>query len=246
MTPAVYRLTYTLHEPMFFASRELGAQYITEPVLGSYSQPFALGWVRAPYRLEGDAVTRPAYRAHLSPLNAAGWYVTPARPVGAPVMRAERFNALGEGYRSRMGQGVVIDDMEGLLGDKTDRAVNRPQQGSIRFLTRGNQMVSWAISTGEAPAFPAWVRLGKTLAKAALSVATVAVVGQGQGRFQARALLNPVDLPPEVRPIRFDLIGVRPVPLLRDALLDGPHLSTADGPLPVGMAWRFPGEAGGA
>lgn len=239
----VFRLRYTLHEPLFYAARELGTQYLTEPVLSSYAQPYALGWVSAPYRVAGEQVSRPAYAADLLPLAVRGIYVTPAEAEGRPRMHTERFNALGEGYRSRMDQGAVVDELSVLMveGGK-GRAVNRPQQGSIRFLGRGNVLQSFLIvrAGAEVPPLPAWVRLGKTLAKARLESEEAGVRGPCVGEFLSAAALNPVDLPAGLRPLRFDLVGVRPVPLLRAAMLAGEHLDTDAGCLPAGMAFRFP------
>lgn len=230
----IYRLHYILHEPVFFASRELGAQYLTEAVLGNYAQAYALGWAASPWRLEAGAP--PRYQEDLGSLQN---YVTPARPEGPILMRTERFNAQGEGFRSRMDQGAVVDDLDILMEEGAKgRALNRPQQGVIRFLARGNNFISYAFS--EKPIeFPKWIRMGKTMAKTSLSANRLTIKGNETGNYSCAALLNPADLPTGTKAKRFDLIGVRPIPLLRNAVLDGPYFLTEDGFLPNGLHWRF-------
>ncbi len=74
---AVYRLT--LHENLFFATREIGRLYETGRYLHNYALSYALGLAVAPYH-SPDAT--PRYADDLAALNAAGIYVTPARPLG--------------------------------------------------------------------------------------------------------------------------------------------------------------------
>lgn len=55
-------------------------------------------------------------------------------------------------------------------------------------------------------------------------------------------LLNPADLPPDVRLELFDLISVPPTPLVRNAVLGGRFYRLPDGTmLPVGMRFGVEG-----
>jgi hypothetical protein len=61
-----------------------------------------------------------------------------------------------------------------------------------------------------------------------MSKARVEVVDLGQalaceGTFRVDGLLNPADLPADVRVSTFRLVNVRPVPLLEGAVFEGPY-----------------------
>lgn len=236
----VIRLCYTLHEPVLFVSREFGSLYQTEPFLGHYAQAYALGLAPTVYGRPGRQ--GPQYATELASLVARGLYLTPASPVGPVRLRFERFNALGEGRRSRMDQGVVVDSLDVLLSGKKGRATNRPQQGTFQFLDRGSVFEAFAIVSGDAkwPVVPSWVRLGKTLGKAHVATNESPSVTPADGAFASAAYLATSDLPQGLVPESFDLLSVPPVPILRRAQLTGPHLQTRFGALPEGLMFRFP------
>src|SRR5258708_34121682 len=73
MAVEIYRADLTLMEHTFFASREVGIYYETEPVLGNYALAYALGLCAAPYYWGGP----PRYKEDLGPLNSRGLHVTP-------------------------------------------------------------------------------------------------------------------------------------------------------------------------
>lgn len=235
----IFRLEWELHEPLLFVSRELGSLYQTEPVIGHYAQVYALGWATSPYQLSGPETVTPRYGADLAPLAEVGTYITPARPCAGVRTRFERFNVAGEGYRSRMDQGVVVDSLGILLSGGKGRAINRPQQGVWQLVERGTRFESFVLCN-EPPTIPTWVRLGKTNAKAAVTVTEGQINGERQGDFLSAAWLCPLDLPDDATALGFDLLAIPPVPILRTPRLRGRYLETSFGAVPADMRFRFP------
>lgn len=85
----LYRCTLELHDSLYYATREIGRLYETEPVLHNYALCYALGLVDSDRHLttvSEDHSYRyfcpdqvPKYQEHLMPLNDRGIYVTPAK-----------------------------------------------------------------------------------------------------------------------------------------------------------------------
>src|SRR5436305_12305133 len=68
----------TLHDYLFYASREMGRLYETEKYLHNYGLTYALGLAKAPY----TSLTQiPRYPEDLNKVNELGVYVTPACPL---------------------------------------------------------------------------------------------------------------------------------------------------------------------
>lgn len=234
---SAWRIHYKLLEPMFFASREIGTVYMCEPLISSYAQPYALGWVsKAPYRVCGEQLQKPNYAHDLMPLNQARQYLTPAAPVEGTIrMRLERFNALGETYWYRMSQGVVVQKIT--QRSQKVSAVNMPQQGQFRVVCAGSELVAILLAP-TLPLIPPYCRLGKFMSKAKVTVTALGEVAARDGEFEATGLVNPADLPEDkLSPIAYEMINVRPVPLLKRARLRGPYWIVQDVTVPRGMAY---------
>ena len=142
-------------EPVFFASRELSDTYYTEGAIGNYALAYAFGWVRSPYRLEGEATGRPTYKEDLEPI-AQACYVLPASPInGRVTFRFERFNALSDAYWYAMTNNRVATAREDLpiqrQGNKPSsfRASNFPQTGRLRMIERGNKFQTLVLGNCE-------------------------------------------------------------------------------------------------
>src|SRR5690242_17268410 len=118
----VYRGTLTLHEHVYFASREMGILFATEPVLGNYALTYALGLCSSPYYWEGG----PRYKQDLTPLNDAGVYVTPGA-FEQFYFAFQQFNAQTDTYYSRFDQNAI-----GTARDQKARPNNYPQAGKLR------------------------------------------------------------------------------------------------------------------
>jgi CRISPR-associated protein Csc1 len=236
----ILSVRWELHEPMLFVARELGSVYQTEPVIGHYAQAYSLGLAPSRYGLTADETMGPRYEADLTPLAKSGIYLTPARPIGPVRTRFERFNAMGEGYRSRMDQGAVVDSLGILLTDgAVGRAINRPQQGVWQLVERGVCFEAFLVCKGAPPSLPAWTRIGKTSAKAAITVSEGKVHGRREGEFESVAWLCALDLPDDAVALGFDLLAIPPVPLLRSPRLRGRFLETSFGSIPADLGFRF-------
>jgi CRISPR-associated protein Csc1 len=115
---------------------------------------------------------------------------------------------------------------------------NRPQHGRIRMLAIGNTAVCHLISH-DPLTLPRYIRLGKFMSKARITVAEQPVnIVQRQDQ-QISLLLNPADLPPGYRLAAFDLVAVPPTPLVQNAVLSGEFYEVGNGRyLPIGMQFN--------
>lgn len=241
----VYRCELTLMEATFFSSREVSATYQTEPLIGNIALAYAFCFCQSPYFNDGTIY----YKKHLGELNERGIYVTPGTVMGKPRFTIGQFNAQADTYWYAMGAGAIVtrpDDGWAIGAGKTWRIVradgtrkiaaeSRPQYGRIRFLAIGNQAVGYVLSR-EPLTIPRYVRLGKFMSKARVTVKEMPVTEVEQEGVVISFLLNPADLPPEMPLAVFDLISVPPTPLVRNARLSGRFYRLQDDTLlPVGM-----------
>jgi len=242
----IYRCELTLMEPTFFSSREVSAYYQTEPLIGNIALAYAFQLCQAPYFNDGTI----HYREHLAALNERGMYVTPATIVGEPRFSLGQFNAQADAYWYAFANNVIVTRPDGTWVEKQGQAwyihwpdgrrqkvglENRPQHGRIRYLAIGNRAAGYVLSRGPLR-LPSYIRLGKFMSKARVQAEEVSYdMVEAQG-VRVPFLLNPADLPPEVRLDVFDLISVPPTPLVRNAVLSGRFHRLADGTLlPAGM-----------
>lgn len=236
----VYRLELTLHEKVFFASREIDELFQTEPVLGNYALTYALGLAVTPYRLS-EREDRPYYREDFSVLNDTGIYVTPGTPLNAPTLEVERFNGMVESYWYKMANNAVVSDLAVRLDGARAPVTNFPQKGRLRMLSRGNRFACYVFAR-EALTLPRYIRLGKFLGKT-----RVAVTHEWRDppthtarEVQVDVFLNPLDLSAETQLGYYDFFNLPPVPLIRNAQLSGRLYALGEAHLPADMAYGFP------
>ena len=246
----ILRCDLTLLENTFFSSREVGNFYQTEPVIGNYALAYALGLAIAPYENRGEI----RYAEDLGALNRRGIYVTPAQIIGQARFKIEQFNAMTDSYWYAMGNNALITKPDGWDTEQSgsawyivERATgrrkkigtsNRPQIGRIKMLGIGNQARCYLLYTGESPRLPSYIRLGKWNSKAKVSFQPVTFQTVQLDRAIGTPLLNPVDLAEATKLQTFDMIGIHPVPLIRNAIISGPFYRLADQEqtlLPVNM-----------
>ena len=219
----ITRCQLTLHDTLFYATREMGTLYETERYIHNYALSYALfndAVIRVPYFC---ASYKPDYAADLSKLNDAGIYVTSARPLiwdyilvtwkMAQVTwyrRPERFG--GKNYPKNLG-----------------RAKELAPESAFEF---------FVLSTAPVE-LPHWIRLGKWMSKAEVQVTWQGQPVKKTGLFTANHPLNPLDVPGHL--IAFDLISMPPVSLVVNARLKGEYYELPDKIcLPVGMRYVFP------
>lgn len=229
--PHIYRCMLRLLEPTFFSTREISALYQTDPFIGHLALCYALGLVPSRYYNDGKTIH---YRADLATLNEQGIYVTPATMRGTVRFTLGQFNAQPESYWSAMGNNALITVPDGMWAEKdgntwyitdgTQRrkhgVENRPQFGRIRTLAIGNEAEFFIIS--EVPqTVPSYIRLGKWMSKARVSVQELFNVSEQAGGTIS-FLLAVADLPSTTQLLAFDLLNVAPTPLIRNSHLIGP------------------------
>jgi CRISPR-associated protein Csc1 len=240
MTMHIYRADLTLMEHTYFASREVGLLYESEPLLGNYALTYALGLCAAPYDWSGP----PRYKTDLGPLNARSLYVTPAMfPLGKLRYAFSQFNALSDSYYARFDQNAISMEPE-----KRARATNFPQNGKIRMLGAESQATFYLLAqTDDLPLLPSYIRLGKFNSKARVvweELTLLSARPQELERELKDVLLNAADLPEGLAAnLRaFSLYNIYPTPLLSRCLLRGPfwHARGRNGQdvyLPAGMRY---------
>lgn len=218
MAMTIYRADLTLMEHAFFASREIGTLYESEPLIGNYALTYALGLCAAPYDWSGP----PRYKQDLTPLNERGIYVTPATFQPGKLRYAfSQFNAQSDSYYFRFDQNAIA------TGIKKARAANFPQTGKIRMLGLASEAIFYVlVRDGELAHLPSYIRLGKFNSKARI-VWTLLQTQEGQPREAEKEMtmfLNAVDLPPaHLAHLRaFAIYNIYPAPLLRQCRLHGP------------------------
>jgi len=219
MAVEIYRASLTLKEHTYFASREIGIFYESEPLIGNYALAYALGLCAAPYDWSGP----PRYKQDLGPLNNKGLYVTPATFEPDRLRYAiSQFNAQTDSYYFRFDQNAIASNPE-----KKTRAANFPQSGKIRMLGLDSQAYFFLVNQqGIELNLPSYIRLGKFNSKARIVWEKLILKSIQPVRLEDVALdflLNAVDLPPDtVANLRaFSVYNIHPAPLLSRCHLSG-------------------------
>ncbi|PSN18374.1 type I-D CRISPR-associated protein Cas5/Csc1 [filamentous cyanobacterium CCP5] len=234
--PHVYRCTLELHDSLYYATREIGRLYETEPVLHNYALCYALGLVdseKYATTVGEDHSYRyfcpeqvPMYEAHLTPLNQQSIYITPARAVRhAAVLNTWKY----------------ADNRYHVEMQKTQK--NIPSFGRAKEIAPESQFEFFAISQRPLT-FPRWIRLGKWMSKAEVAVKELSTPKQNSAReFTFPYPLNPLDVMFTNQVVSYDTINMPPVSLIRNVRMIGEFYSF-DGlkeplKLPVQMEYRF-------
>lgn len=263
----VYEGLLTLWEHTFFASREIGILYETEPFVGNYALAYALGLARAPYRWSGG----PRYQEDLAPLNAAGIYVTPAMFDPARLRFAlATFNAQAESYFSTFTNNAIVAPPTGWVaraegtrwflvhpssGERRQvRANNFPQSGRLRMLGLGSVARFYlllddardaeAVLRGRGVPLdgPRYIRLGKFNSKAEVAWCELATELVEGANLEVRTALNAADLPAGAEVVPIVARYVHPTPLLERCVLSGRFWRLAGGGLlPDGLRFGVEG-----
>jgi CRISPR-associated protein Csc1 len=214
----VSRCHLTLHDTLFYATREMGRLYETGKYLHNYGLTYALGLVQTPY-FHANQV--PNYATHLEPLNQQGIYVTPAKPLHYDFV-FHTFKRASVPYYTYQPQTTVNVPLYG-------RAKELATESTFEFFVFSKEPVT----------LPHWVRLGKWMSKAEVQATWQGEPTQKKGVFIANHPLNPLDVPGQL--IVFDLISMPPVSLIRNARIEGPFYELPDSmKIPAGMAYTFP------
>ncbi len=230
----IYCCEFELMENLFFASREVNNFFQTEPVIGNYALAYALGLCHAGYHNEGEIT----YAKDLEQLNAAGIYVTPGTLTEEARFTVVQFNALSDSYWFQMEQNAISVNRQRIFNPKLKaRATNFPQIGRLKMLSIGNKGVFYITSRDEYRV-PRYIRLGKFMSKAKISAYKQHYREVHAQDVSYRYYLNPNDLPSDTQIGMFDMLNIRPTPLIRHVQLSGGFYQLADDAktkLPAGM-----------
>ncbi len=203
----VYRCDLTLHDYLFFATTERGKVAETGPFIHNY----ALGWALSPWHSE---IQKPHYREELARVGRR--YVTSARVIRGSTI-VNQYNTMSESYG--LGKG---------------RSIGYPDWGFVKCYRTGSIFRFYVVSA-EVANFPHYLRLGKFMAKASLSITAGKIKRQEQALNERemnrsrveQLLLTWNDLPKTARPIIYDIIAnALPGRLIENALfkdVPGPY-----------------------
>ncbi|MFH7241354.1 MAG: type I-D CRISPR-associated protein Cas5/Csc1 [Spirulina sp.] len=239
----LYQCDLTLHDNVFFATREMGTLFETEKYLHNWALSYALfegQYLNRPYRLQGAHAQKPSYldsghEQSLHPLNEAGIYVFPARPLQWSY-QVNTFKAAQVHYYGKSKQ----------FGDKgADR--NYPINfGRAKELAVGSTYRTYIAATDRSvlPTWmrqqdddkrQTWIRLGKWAAKIHIRATPVTGLEERKGKFICRHPLNPLDLLPSTVLLIYNRIVMPPVSLVSQAQLEGDYWRLPDDTdLPIG------------
>ena len=155
----VTRFRLTLHDSLYYATREMGRLYETERVIHNWALTYALGLIQKPYR-SFDSV--PTYKEDLVGINEAGVYVTPAKPVRYDYVistfkfadnRHRPFSTVSNARKKELGITVT----------------NKPSFGRAKELAPESEFEFFVV--GELPdRLPKWIRLGLWLSNARIEL----------------------------------------------------------------------------
>lgn len=198
----------TLHDNLYYASREFGRIYETEKYLHNYGLTYALGLIQ-PAPAYSNSTQEPRYEEELHIERVGGCYVTPAYPLHVD-FSFNTFKMAAEPYYSRT--------------PKESR--NRIVFGRAKELAPGSTF-EFFVFAQEKKMLARWVRLGKWMAKAEI-VHEWHTVGTDNAKIVdvkspqlVHCPINPLDLP-KSRLSAFDIVVMPPVSLLTNVRVTGP------------------------
>jgi len=212
------RCRLTTHEPIFYATREIGRLYETGRYLHNYALTYALGLAQSPF-FNPEQI--PHYAADLRPLNAKQIYVSPAQPLAVSFQLAT----------FKYGEEILHVEMQ-------QATKNTPSFGKVKEIAPGSRFECFVLSAMPLP-LPRWIRLGKWHSKVRLEVEPLAVVVANKS-FACPVPLNPLDIPAEMLRT-FDIISMPPSSLVANARLEGECYDLGGGlGLPKHLAYGIP------
>lgn len=239
----LYQCTLTLHDNVFFATREMGTLFETEKYLHNWALSYALfegQYINRPYRLKGEYAQKPSYldsnhEQSLHPLNEVGLYVFPALPLQwsyqINTFKAAQVNYYGKpkqfGYKGA-DRNYPIN-----FGRAKELAVGSTYRTYL-IAKNTDALPSW-MQDQEDTKRRTWIRLGKWAAKVQIQAKPIIQLKLGSGIFTCRHPLNPLDLPSSTRLVLYNRIVMPPVSLVSQSQLEGEYWRLPDDTyLPVG------------
>lgn len=234
----IYRCQLELHDSLYFATREIGRLYETEPVIHNYALCYALGLVDSEiystnvpeehsYRYFCPEQV-PKYEEHLTPLNQQGIYVTPAHSINhAAILNTWKY--ANNNYHVEM--------------EKTQK--NIPSFGRAKEIAPESKFEFFVISQKQLN-LPNWIRLGKWMSKAKVKTEEIPKFQQSTGDFVFPFQLNPLDVMFNYQVISYDVVNMPPVSLIQNVRIrQGEYYEVEHHSvklkIPAKMQYRFKG-----
>ncbi|NEP63178.1 MAG: type I-D CRISPR-associated protein Cas5/Csc1 [Symploca sp. SIO2G7] len=214
--PIIYRCILELHDSVYFATREIGRLYETEPILHNYALSYILGLVDNK-QLATTVVEEysyryfcteqiPRYKEQLAPLNQQGIYVTPAKAVT---------------HTSVLNTWKYADNRYHVEMQPTEK--NIPSFGRTKEIAIESQFEFFVFSE-KSLKLPRWVRIGKWASKAELQVIELPRPRRHQAKeFFYSYPLNPLDVMFTNQVLSYDTVNMPPVSLIRNVGMVGDY-----------------------
>ncbi|MBD2042687.1 type I-D CRISPR-associated protein Cas5/Csc1 [Microcoleus sp. FACHB-672] len=231
----IYRCQLELHDSLYFATREIGRLYETEPVIHNYALCYALGIVDSETYATTVAEEHsyryfcpeqvPKYQEHLTPLNQAGIYITPARSLNHTAV-LHTWKYANNNYHVEM--------------EKTQK--NIPSFGRAKEIAAESKFEFFVISRQKPLKFRRWIRLGKWASKAEVKVEETQEVNasKSEENFSFSFPLNPLDVMFSHQVLTYDTVNMPPVSLIQNVRMRGYFYRFNDKlKLPALMEYRF-------
>jgi CRISPR-associated protein Csc1 len=231
--PLIYRCQIELHDSLYFATREIGRLYETEPVIHNYALCYALGLVDSAIYSTTVAEEHsyryfcpeqiPKYEQHLTALNQQEIYVTPARSLF---------------HSSTLNTWKYANNNYHVEMEKTQK--NIPSFGRTKEIAPESKFEFFIIS--EKPLKLAkWIRLGKWMSKAELKIQEQKEVKRSQSETDIifPYMLNPLDVMFSHQVISYDVVNMPPVSLIQNVKMLGRYYEFDKLKIPGCMEYRF-------
>ncbi|MEG3841102.1 type I-D CRISPR-associated protein Cas5/Csc1 [Microcoleus sp. herbarium14] len=229
----IYRCQIELHDSLYFATREIGRLYETEPVIHNYALCYALGLVDSEIYSTTVAEEHsyryfcpeqiPKYEQHLTALNQQGIYVTPARSIF---------------HSSTLNTWKYANNNYHVEMEKTQK--NIPSFGRTKEIAPESKFEFFIISE-KALKLAKWIRLGKWMSKAAVEIVEQKEVKRSQSETDIifPYLLNPLDVMFSQQVISYDVVNMPPVSLIQNVKMLGRYYEFDKLKIPGCMEYRF-------
>jgi CRISPR-associated protein Csc1 len=229
----IYRCQIELHDSLYFATREIGRLYETEPVIHNYALCYALGLVDS--EIYSTTVSEehsyryfcpeqvPKYEPHLTALNQPGIYVTPGRSIS---------------HSSTLNTWKYANNNYHVEMEKTQK--NIPSFGRTKEIAPESKFEFFIISE-KSLKLAKWIRLGKWMSKAAVEIVEQKEVKRSPSEtdFIFPYLLNPLDVMFSHQVISYDVVNMPPVSLIQNVKMLGRYYEFDKLKIPACMEYRF-------
>lgn len=231
----IHRCQIELHDSLYFATREIGRLYETEPVIHNYALCYALGLVDSEvysttvpeehsYRYFCPEQV-PKYEEHLTPLNHHLIYITPARSLNHTAI-LNTWKYANNRYHAQM--------------EKTQK--NIPSFGRTKEIAPESRFEFFALAQKPLK-LARWIRLGKWMSKAEVEIVETQEVkcSTQEQEFTFPHPLNPLDVMFSHQVMRYDVVNMPPVSLIQNVKMRGQYYEFGKLKIPALMQYRFRG-----